>query len=86
MQEHLQNLVSQGYMMAAELTTCRVPGDPNISCSGGGIRHGMHNILRAGISYAITLISLLFAVVLWLQIASHDPFGDLAHGGLCDHV
>jgi hypothetical protein len=28
MQEHLQNLVSQGYMMAVELVTCRVPVDP----------------------------------------------------------
>jgi hypothetical protein len=24
-QEHLQNLVSQGYMIAAELATCRAP-------------------------------------------------------------
>jgi hypothetical protein len=28
MQEHLQNLVSQEFMMAAELVTCRVPKDP----------------------------------------------------------
>jgi hypothetical protein len=28
MQEHLQNLVSWGYMMAAELVTCRVLEDP----------------------------------------------------------
>jgi hypothetical protein len=28
MQEHLQNLVSQGYMIAVELATCRVPADP----------------------------------------------------------
>jgi hypothetical protein len=28
MQEHLQNLVSQGFMMAAELVTCHVPKDP----------------------------------------------------------
>jgi ribulose bisphosphate carboxylase small subunit len=27
-QEHLQNLVSQGYMIAVELATCRVPVDP----------------------------------------------------------
>jgi hypothetical protein len=27
-QEHLQNLVSQGYMTATELVTCRVPKDP----------------------------------------------------------
>jgi hypothetical protein len=28
MQEHLQNFVSQGFMMVAELVTCRVLEDP----------------------------------------------------------
>jgi hypothetical protein len=28
LREHLQNLVSKGYMMVAELATCRVPEDP----------------------------------------------------------
>jgi hypothetical protein len=28
MQGNLQNLMSQGYMMAAELVTCRMPEDP----------------------------------------------------------
>jgi hypothetical protein len=28
MREHLQNLVSQGYMIAAELATCHVPASP----------------------------------------------------------
>jgi hypothetical protein len=28
MKEHLQNLKSQGFMMAMELVTCRVPEDP----------------------------------------------------------
>jgi hypothetical protein len=28
MQDHLQNLVSQGRMTMAELATCRVPVDP----------------------------------------------------------
>jgi hypothetical protein len=28
MQEHLQNLVSQGYMLVAELATYHVPADP----------------------------------------------------------
>jgi hypothetical protein len=37
MQEHLQTLVSQGYMMAAELTTCRVPEDPASPILGGGM-------------------------------------------------
>jgi hypothetical protein len=36
MQEHLQNLVSQGYMTAAELATCHVPTDPAFPVSVGG--------------------------------------------------
>jgi hypothetical protein len=36
MQEHLQNLVSQGYMMAAELVTCHVPEDPASPIQAGG--------------------------------------------------
>jgi hypothetical protein len=35
-QEHLQNLVSQGYMIAAELATCRVPEDPASPALAGG--------------------------------------------------
>jgi hypothetical protein len=27
-QEHMQNLMSQGYMTAAELATCHMPEDP----------------------------------------------------------
>jgi hypothetical protein len=34
-QEHLQNLVSQGYMTVAELTTCRMPKDPSSSFRRG---------------------------------------------------
>jgi hypothetical protein len=36
MQEHLQNLMSQGYMTAAELATCRVPKDPGSPAPVGG--------------------------------------------------
>jgi hypothetical protein len=35
-QEHLQNLVSQGLMTAAELATCRVPKDPASPVPAGG--------------------------------------------------
>jgi hypothetical protein len=35
-QEHLQNLMSQGYMTAAELMTCRVPEDIASSVPTGG--------------------------------------------------
>jgi hypothetical protein len=38
LQEHLQNLMSQGYMTAVELAACRVPEDPMspILAGGGG--------------------------------------------------
>jgi hypothetical protein len=35
-QKHLQNLVSQGYMMVVELATCRVPEDPASPAPAGG--------------------------------------------------
>jgi hypothetical protein len=52
--------------------------------SGGGISRGMHDILQAGILCSSTPISPLFAIVLWLTIASLNPLEDLTHGGLCD--
>jgi hypothetical protein len=36
MQEHLQNLVCQGYMAAAKLVTCHVPEDPVSPAPAGG--------------------------------------------------
>jgi hypothetical protein len=35
-QEHLQNLISQEYMIAVELATCRVPADPASPTLVGG--------------------------------------------------
>jgi hypothetical protein len=35
-QEHLQNLVGQGYMMAVELVTCRIPEDTASLIQAGG--------------------------------------------------
>jgi hypothetical protein len=46
----------------------------------------MHNIIRARIHCAITLISLLSVAVLWLGVASLDPLRDHAYGGFCDSV
>jgi hypothetical protein len=34
--EHLQNLVGQGYMIAVEFATCRVPEDPASPAPVGG--------------------------------------------------
>jgi hypothetical protein len=35
-QEHQQNLMSQGYMTAVELATCRVSEDPTSPAPAGG--------------------------------------------------
>jgi hypothetical protein len=35
-QEHQQNLMSQGYMTAVELATCRVSEDPTSPTPAGG--------------------------------------------------
>jgi hypothetical protein len=38
--------MSQGYMMVAELMTCRMPEDPATPIqAGGGIRHGIRVVL-----------------------------------------
>jgi hypothetical protein len=87
MQEHLQNLMSQGYMTAVELATCHVPEDPaSLVPVGGGVRRGVHGVLRAGICCAITPISPLVVAVLWLGTSALDPLEDFAYGGLCDLV
>jgi hypothetical protein len=52
----------------------------------GGIRRGVHVVLRAAVWYAITPISQLFAIVLWLIATPLYPLGDLADGGLCNPV
>jgi hypothetical protein len=57
-----------------------------ISCSRGGIRHGVHGIVRARIWCAFTSISLLAVVVLWLGAASLDSFRNPAYSGLLDPV
>jgi hypothetical protein len=57
-----------------------------IPCSGGGICRGVRGVLCVGVWCAIKLVSLLVAAVLRPEIASLDPLGDLAHGGLCNPV
>jgi hypothetical protein len=46
-------------------------------CSGGGICHGVNDVLCARIWCAITQISPLVATVLWLGTAALDPLGIL---------
>jgi hypothetical protein len=57
-----------------------------VPCSSGGIRHGVHDILRAGIWCDILLISPLLATVLRLGAASFDSIKHLVYGSLCDPV
>jgi hypothetical protein len=82
-QEHLQNLVSQGYMMAASSRPVVCPRIPDLPCQWG-IRRGLCGVLQARVRRAITHISLLFTVVLWPRTASLDPLEGLTHSGLCD--
>jgi hypothetical protein len=86
MQEHLQKLMSQGFMTAAELATFLVPKDPASPAPAGRIRHGVCGILRVRIWCTTTLISLLSTIVLQLVAASLDSLGDLAYGDLRDPV
>jgi hypothetical protein len=67
-----------GYMLCAR-GSC-------ICCSGGGIRHGMHGVLRVKIRCAIKSISSLSAIVQWPGAASLDPLGNPAYGGLGDRI
>jgi hypothetical protein len=77
MQEHLQNLMSEGYMTVAELVTFHTLIILPSPILAGGICCGMCSILLAEILCAITLISPLFAIVHWLGPASLDPSGIL---------
>jgi hypothetical protein len=85
-QEHLQNLVSRGYMIVAELATCLLPVDPAFPAPVGGVRRGMCNILRARMHCAVTLISPFVTAVLWIGAASFDSFRDPAYGSHHDPV
>jgi hypothetical protein len=72
-QEHLQNLVSQGFMTVAELMSCRMPQD-------------LASPMPVWVWGAITLISPLCATVLWSGTAPLDSLRDLVHDSLCDLV
>jgi hypothetical protein len=72
-QEHLQNLVSQGFMTVAELMSCCMPQD-------------LASPIPVWVWGAITLISPLCAIVLRSGTAPLDSLRDLVHGSLCDLV
>jgi hypothetical protein len=57
-----------------------------ISYSGGGIRRGVHGVLRVRIQCAITPISPLSTTVLRPRAASLGHLRDPAYGGLRDPV
>jgi hypothetical protein len=85
MKEHLQNLVSQGYMTAAELATYRVPDDPASPPWQWDMSWHAQRSMNEDLC-AITLISLFPTAVLQLGAASPDSFGDPAYCGLRDPV
>jgi hypothetical protein len=85
-QEHLENHVSQGYMTAVELVTCRVPEDPTSPVQAEGCIVPCTAFYRCGVWCAIRPVSPLFALVLWPGAVSLDPLGDLAHVGFCDPI
>jgi hypothetical protein len=84
MQEHLQNLISQMYMIVAEGYLCA--RGSCISCSSDGIHRGVRGVLRVMLWCAITSISSLVVVLLQLGAASPDSFGDPTYSCLCDPV
>jgi hypothetical protein len=86
-QEHLQNLVSQGYMTAAELATYRVPEDPACPASVRGYIVACTVFYERGFGVPSHrfLCSLLRFYDLELH-ASLDSFRDPAYGGLRDPV
>jgi hypothetical protein len=69
-------------MTEAELATSHVPEDPHLPCQRGYVV--LCCILRARVQCAITLISPLFATVLWPGTAPPDSLGDPRHNDLCD--
>jgi hypothetical protein len=73
-------------MMTAELATFHVPEDPASPVLTRGYIMASMVFYEWGVWCAITLISLLFVIVLWLGTASLDPLEDLAHGSLCNLV
>jgi hypothetical protein len=63
-QDHMQNLVSQGFMTAAEVTICRMLEDPVPSTLTKGcslLQHyclDMHNLTLSGILHITTFVTL----------------------------
>jgi hypothetical protein len=86
MAEHLQNLVSQGYMLGVELATHSVPADPASPTLAAGYVIACLSFYKARIWCAFTPIPPLAAIVLWLRAASSDSLADFAHCGLPNPV
>jgi hypothetical protein len=77
MQEHLQTLVSQGYMMAAELTTCRVPEDPASPILGGW--YVMACVVFYEWGFSVPSHHFLHSLLQFYGLELHH-----LNGGLCD--
>jgi hypothetical protein len=65
MQEHLQNLVSQGYMTVAELATCHVPKDPASLALAGRYVMACVEFYRRGFG--------VLSLPLWYKLSGAKP-------------
>jgi hypothetical protein len=85
-QEHLQNLVSQAYMTAMELTTCRVPDDPASPVPVEGYVMACMTFYERG--FDVPSHQFLCSLLQFYALELHHltPLRDLTHGGLCDPV
>jgi hypothetical protein len=83
-QEHMQNLVSQGYMTAAKLATCRVSADPISPTPVAEHVVACAAFYERGIWCSFTSIPLLAAAVLWIGAASFESVEDPAYSILRD--
>jgi hypothetical protein len=75
-QEHLQNLISQGYMIATELATCRVPEDPASPAPAGGYIVVSAAFYERGFGVPLHRFLHLLLQFYGLGAASFDSFGD----------
>jgi hypothetical protein len=69
MQEHLQNLMSQGYMTAAELATYCVPEDPSSPALAGDMSwHAWHSTSEDLVFLRIDFSACCYSSMTWTCI------------------
>jgi hypothetical protein len=86
-QVHLQDLMSQGFKIATELATCRVPEDRTSPARAEGYMVAFAVFYEGGgVSCAIAPILPLTTTVIWPKAAQSDLLRELVHRNLCDSV